>query len=63
VHHFVPHRIPGNAIAAASLPQVAENATICRRHGYDRVPAAAALSICLRMIFSENRVPLFGIML
>jgi hypothetical protein len=48
---------------AASLPQVAENATICRRHGYDRVPAAAALSICLRMIFSENRVPLFGIML
>ena len=39
---------------AASLPQVAENATICRRHGYDGVPAAAAWSICLRMIFSEK---------
>ena len=27
-----------------SLPQVAENAMICRRHGYDGVPAAAAIS-------------------
>jgi hypothetical protein len=30
---------------AASLPQVAENATICRRHGYDGLAAAAAWSI------------------
>ena len=34
----------------ASLPQVAENATICRRHGYDGVPAAAALRARLSIL-------------
>src|SRR6516225_1241513 len=33
-----------------SLPQVAENATICGRHGYDGVPSAVALSARLSIL-------------
>jgi hypothetical protein len=48
-----------SGVSQRSLPQVAENATICSRHGYDGVPAGEAF---VAHDLSENRIPLFGIM-